>query len=178
MSVVNNTASEKFIEQFTRSQRKLYLFILAQVASASDAEEILQETNLVIWSKCNQFEEGTNFFAWAAAIANFEVLRFRQKRQRDKHTFSQDFVEGIALDMSRQLDHSEERQLALEACLKQRFPATTWNSFANVINREKAGGALPTRSAGQPIRCISLWDASGGSCSNAFASGWPWDKRS
>jgi RNA polymerase sigma-70 factor, ECF subfamily len=116
---VNNATSEKFIELFTRSQRKLYLFILAQVASAADAEEILQETNLVIWSKCDQFEEGTNFFAWAAAIANFEVLRFRQRRQRDKHTFSQEFVEGIALEVVKQLDHTEDRQLALEACLKQ-----------------------------------------------------------
>lgn len=110
---------EKFIELFTRSQRKLYLFILAQVASAGDAEEILQEANLVIWSKCSQFEADTNFFAWAAAIANFEILRFRQRRQRDKHQFSHEFVEGIALEMSRQIDHTEERQSALEACLEQ-----------------------------------------------------------
>jgi RNA polymerase sigma-70 factor (ECF subfamily) len=108
-----------FIELFTRSQRRLYLFILAQVASAVDAEEILQETNLVIWSKSSQFEAGTNFFAWAAAIANYEILRFRQRRQRDKHTFSHEFVESIALDVVEQLDHMEDRRLALEACLGQ-----------------------------------------------------------
>ncbi len=115
----NVPPSDKFIELFTRAQRKLYLFILAQVASAGDADEILQETNLVVWSKCSQFEENTNFFAWAATIANFEILRFRQRRQRDKLTFSQDFVEGVALDASRQIDQTDDRQLALEACLEQ-----------------------------------------------------------
>ena len=119
MAVVSNTANEKFIELFTRSQRKLYLFILAQVPSTGDAEEILQEANLVIWSKCSQFEEDTNFFAWAATIANFEILRFRQRRQRDKHTFSQEFVEGVASEVDQRIDQTEERQHALEACLEQ-----------------------------------------------------------
>lgn len=119
VNVSHISPDEKFIELFTRAQRKLYLFILSQVGSAADAEEILQETNLVIWSKFSQFQEDTNFFAWGAAIANFEILRFRQRRQRDKHTFSHEFVESIALEVGRQLETVDERHQALSACLEQ-----------------------------------------------------------
>jgi hypothetical protein len=80
--------SEEFVQLFTRTQRRLYLFILSQVASTQDAEEILQETNLIVWSKYHQFDVATNFFAWSAQIATYEVLKFRQRKHREKLRFT------------------------------------------------------------------------------------------
>ena len=76
---------EEFIKLFTRYQRRVFLFILSQVPSPVDAEEIHQETNVVVWNKFDQFELGTNFFAWACRIASYEVLKYREKRRRDRH---------------------------------------------------------------------------------------------
>ncbi len=115
----NGPPSEEFIQLFTKAQRQLYLFILAQTGNAQIAEEVLQETNLVIWSKYSQFEPGTNFMAWVRQIAVYEVLKWRQKRSRDKLTFSDDFVQRVAESFTPPAEQIERRQVALERCLEK-----------------------------------------------------------
>ena len=111
--------SEEFIRAFTQSQRPLFLYILPLVGNPSDADEVLQETNLVIWSKWDQFEEGTNFVAWVRAIARLEVFRFRRTRGRKLCFLEDDVLEIVA---SRNETVSEEvylRQEALALCITQ-----------------------------------------------------------
>ena len=111
--------SDEFVQLFTRHQRRLYLFILSQLAGTQDAEEVLQETNLVIWAKYHQFDITTNFFAWAAQIATYEVLKFRQRRQREKLRFSDEFVQTVAAEVLERSDELELRRKALEQCLQK-----------------------------------------------------------
>lgn len=111
--------SEEFIQLFTQAQRSLYLFILAQIGGTQAAEEILQETNLVIWSKYSQFEIGTSFTAWVRQVAVYEILKWKQRKSRDKLTFSDEFVTAIAANFGDQPEHVEQQQLALEQCLKK-----------------------------------------------------------
>jgi RNA polymerase sigma-70 factor (ECF subfamily) len=106
--------SDEFVQLFTRHQRRLYLFILSQLAGTQDAEEVLQETNLVIWAKYHQFDIDTNFFAWAAQIATYEVLKFRQRRQREKLRFSDEFVQSVATEVLERSDELELRRNALQ----------------------------------------------------------------
>jgi RNA polymerase sigma-70 factor (ECF subfamily) len=105
MSEVDNTdeiqlagraPSAEFVQLFTHHQRRLFLYILSQVTNPVEAEEILQETNVVIWSKFSQFQSGTNFLAWVSQIANFEVMKFRTRKRREKLVFSDDFLQTIA----------------------------------------------------------------------------------
>ncbi|MBT5017742.1 sigma-70 family RNA polymerase sigma factor [Planctomicrobium sp.] len=110
---------EEFIQLFTQAQRVLYLFILSQVGKVQAAEEILQETNLVIWSKSSSFEMGSSFIAWVRQIAVYEVLKWKQKRSREKLTFSGEFMNTIAERFSETPEQIELRQLALENCLKK-----------------------------------------------------------
>ncbi len=107
-----------FVQLFTKSQRPLYLFILGQTGGVQDAEEVLQNTNLVVWSKSNQFDPGTNFFAWACQIARYEVLQHRQRYRRDKLKFSDEFLDVVAKDSASRLDDLEPQRLALEVCLQ------------------------------------------------------------
>lgn len=112
----------EFVQEFTRAQRRLYLYILAQVGRPTDAEEILQETNLIIWRKARQFEIGTNFFAWSSRIAMYEVLKFRERRGREKLRFSCAFVETIAAEAAEAGDYWETRRAALSTCLEKLRP--------------------------------------------------------
>lgn len=118
-SPVSVTPGEEFIQLFTQAQRSLYLYILAQVGRTQAAEEILQETNLVIWSKSSQFQLGTSFTAWVRQIAVYEVLKWKQKQSRDKLTFSDDFISTVAESFSEPPEQIEKRHLALEQCLKK-----------------------------------------------------------
>jgi len=114
--------SEEFVQLFTRTQRRLYLTILSQVPRPEDAEEILQNANVVIWSKCHQFEMGTHFFAWAAKIASFEVLKYRQKHARERLQFSDDFVRTVAETLEEESTQFELRRRALTQCLEKLRP--------------------------------------------------------
>ena len=75
----NDNASAEFVSLLTGHQRKLYSFILSLLRNPSDADDVLQETNLVLWQKCNEFEPGTNFGAWAFRVAQFQVMAHRKK---------------------------------------------------------------------------------------------------
>ncbi|KAA0140691.1 MULTISPECIES: sigma-70 family RNA polymerase sigma factor [Gimesia] len=109
--------SREFISLFTRHQRRIYLYILSMIPHPLEAEEILQNTNLVIWKKAAQFEVGTNFFAWACQIAHYEILKYRKKRGRDKHQFSDEFVSQVAEAVKENQDLFELRRNALTFCL-------------------------------------------------------------
>ncbi|REJ93350.1 MAG: RNA polymerase subunit sigma [Planctomycetota bacterium] len=111
--------TEEFVQLFTANQRRLYLFILPQVATTQDADEVLQETNLVIWNKYQQFSVGTNFFAWAAQIATYEVLKHRQRRYREKLQFNDEFVNLVAAEAAERGDELEQRRRALQHCLSR-----------------------------------------------------------
>ncbi len=111
--------SEEFVQLFTRSQRAVYLFILAQVGNVHSAEEILQETNLVIWAKLDQFADGSNFLSWARQIAKFEILKHRQRFRRERLTFSEEFVAAVAEEAAQISGEQELRREALHHCLSK-----------------------------------------------------------
>jgi RNA polymerase sigma-70 factor, ECF subfamily len=108
-----------FIQLFTRSQRRIYLFILSQVGNTNDAEEILQDANVIVWSKYQQFQAGTNFVAWACQIAMFEIMKFRTRRKREKLQFSDEFVSRVAEKVAEDSDVLETRRSALSVCLSK-----------------------------------------------------------
>lgn len=114
--------SQEFIREFTKVQRRLYLLILSQVPSPTDAEEIQQETNVILWKKQADYQAGTNFFAWAAQIARFEILKHRRRHARSKLTFSDEFMEAVADDVEERSDVLEARRHALKGCLDKLKP--------------------------------------------------------
>ncbi|MFM9959666.1 MAG: sigma-70 family RNA polymerase sigma factor [Planctomycetaceae bacterium] len=108
----------EFVQLFTKSQRRLFLFILAQVSNTTDAEEILQDTNVIIWSKFHKFQLGTSFFAWAGKIATYEILKYRDKKRAGRLVFSDEFISRVADDAIEISDELEKRREALSECLR------------------------------------------------------------
>lgn len=121
-SLATSGPGEHFIQLFTRHQRPLYLFILSQLGNTQEAEEVLQNTNVVLLTKASQFQPGTKFFAWACQVARYEVLQFRQSLHRDRLRFSAEFVDAFANETPFVSDEWERRKLALEACLAKLRP--------------------------------------------------------
>jgi RNA polymerase sigma-70 factor, ECF subfamily len=109
----------EFIKEFTRHQRQVFLYILSQVSNPLEAEEILQETNLVIWNKCDQFTPGTNFKAWACQIARYEVLKHLERHRRDRHYFNDELIEQIAQESFDESLEWEFRREGLAHCMQK-----------------------------------------------------------
>lgn len=113
--------SDAFVMQITACQSRLYAYILSLTGDREQAREVLQETNLVIWRKADQFEEGTNFIAWAFQIARYQVLAYRQKIARDKLVFDDALLDGMA-DIFAEDESFDARQDALAMCIEQIAP--------------------------------------------------------
>ncbi len=108
---------ERFATLLATCQRRVFLYVLGLLHNAADAEEVLQETNLVLWRKFDQYQPGTSFDRWACRIAYYEVLKFREKRARGERLFSNEFVESLAVQAERDWDLLDARRSALAACL-------------------------------------------------------------
>jgi len=110
---------DEFIRLFTMIQRPLFLYILPLVGNAPDTDEVLQETNLVIWAKRDQFQPGTNFLAWGRAIARLEVFRFRRSRGSKLKFLDGELLEVLADRTEQHSTEFERRREALNFCLEQ-----------------------------------------------------------
>ncbi|MFH1265460.1 MAG: sigma-70 family RNA polymerase sigma factor [Planctomycetota bacterium] len=108
---------ERFVQLLATCQRRVFLYALRLVHNATDAEEILQETNLVLWRKFDQYRPGTDFARWACRVAYYEVLKFREKRAKEERVFSNDFIETLATESESAMDLLDARRDALARCL-------------------------------------------------------------
>jgi len=90
----------------------------------ASADDVVQEAMLVVTRKYDQFEEGTSMLAWCRSIVRIEVLRLRQRQQRDGSLVRRllDDSIGAAFDefqSTPQSDDSESWREALERCLQR-----------------------------------------------------------
>lgn len=109
---------EEFARLFSRNARRIYGFIMTLVFNHHDAEEVFQNTNVVLWNKFADFEPDSNFFAWASRIAYYEVLSLMKQKRRSR-TFSDESLELLANEAVAMSDKSSERYDALEECLEK-----------------------------------------------------------
>ena len=70
---------DEFIVHLTACQNRLYAYVFSLLPDRERRRDVLQETNLVLWRKSDQFMAGTDFGAWACKVAYFEVLAERRR---------------------------------------------------------------------------------------------------
>ena len=108
---------DEFVMQLIAVQGRLQAYILSLVLDRDRANDILQQTNLVILEKEPHFTPGSNFSAWTAKIAFYEVLTDRRHRQRSRLLFSDEMLQLIADHADAALDVQDERIDALNDCI-------------------------------------------------------------
>jgi RNA polymerase sigma-70 factor (ECF subfamily) len=113
---------DTFVRLLGQNQRRIFLYVISMVPNWNDAEEIIQETNLVLWREFARFRPGTNFAAWACKVAFHQVLAWRKRVRRDRLEFSASFLEAVADEVATASDALEERSLGLARCI-ERLPA-------------------------------------------------------
>ena len=109
--------TEDYAELMAAHQGRLESFIRSLTGDSDVARDILQEVNVVLLKKAKEFEEGTNFTAWAFRIARFEVMTWRRKMGRSRLTFDDELIGQVAQTAERLDDHYLKRVEALKECL-------------------------------------------------------------
>ena len=115
----SGATGKEFLTEYNKINNRLRAYIRQLVPTRHDADEVLQDTSIVLWNKFSDFEAGTNFFAWACRIAHFQVLNYRRTKARDKHVFSDALFEILAEETDEIVEFHDERTTALKLCFKQ-----------------------------------------------------------
>ena len=109
-----------FLKLLLEHQPKIHAYILSLVTSQSDADDILQEVCSQLWSRFDQFEEGTNFLSWALRFAFFEVLNFRSKKSKSRQLlFDNEVLQQMIPILDEEMQSADVRMDALEQCLEK-----------------------------------------------------------
>ncbi|MEI7908884.1 MAG: sigma-70 family RNA polymerase sigma factor [Verrucomicrobiota bacterium] len=112
-----------FVVLITRHQAAIYAYILTIHPDRVAAQDILQETNLVLCRKVEDFEPGTSFKAWSFRVAYWQTMAHLKRVQRaGLVALEPEVLDLVALEAEEQLGDFEERHLALRSCL-QKLPA-------------------------------------------------------
>lgn len=109
---------DQFVQRFIRSQDRIYAYVATLLPNRADAEEVFQQTSLVLWKKWQHFDPARDFVAWACGIAHHEVRNFlRKHKHRGRVYLSEDVLAEVAQTRLELHDVLEARRHALRRCL-------------------------------------------------------------
>lgn len=115
--MTENDKKSRFFGLYNQVHVRLYGYLLAIVHNQTDAEDLLQDTAVVLWDKFDQFREGTNFGAWAVKIASNKAIDFVRKNRNTKMFFSEDFYTTVSQQALKDSFDDSEHSEAFGFCL-------------------------------------------------------------
>jgi len=118
----NADDAERFIRLFTANERRIYAYILALLGNLADADDVLQETSVVLWRQFDQYTPGTSFTAWAFAVARNKVMTHRQTRRRSRLRFNPALIDTLSEELAARQQQHDRRHEALAQCIEQLPP--------------------------------------------------------
>jgi RNA polymerase sigma-70 factor (ECF subfamily) len=115
-----NAQRAEFAELLARHQGQLLSYIYSLVRNLDDADDLFQQTSLVLWDKFDQFDRERAFVGWACGVARYEVLNFVRARSRDRVRFSDELSLAL-IEAQEELEQEglEERRTLLAGCMKK-----------------------------------------------------------
>ena len=103
---------------------ELIAYARSLLGNYAAAEDAVQEAMLVVVKKFDQFQEGTSMLAWCRSIVRIEVLRAKQRKQRERSLAGRLLDDAIdaAFDefqTTRRREDAESWREALERCFER-----------------------------------------------------------
>jgi RNA polymerase sigma-70 factor (ECF subfamily) len=115
-------AVEKVQRLFLRHAGLLRGFILGLMPDHNRAEDVFQELFLTVTRKAREFTPGSNFLAWARAIARLKVLEACRASRGGPHLLDPEALEAVIAVADEADDDWAPKREALQKCLKQLAP--------------------------------------------------------
>jgi len=113
---------EEFVLLMTRHQRQIWWFIHSLLPAPNAADDVLQETGLVLWRKWDQFDRSREFLPWACGIARLQVLRFVREHRAKRQFLDEKVMNELADVAEEKIQHMtrvETRIESLKKCIEE-----------------------------------------------------------
>lgn len=119
MSAEPHNSGEHIVGLIARHQPEIHRYVLSLLPDRMLADDVVQETNLVLWRKAEEYDPAQPFLPWALTIAWYQVKAARRDAGRDRHVFDDDLVELLAVENREAESRSADLEAALERCLAE-----------------------------------------------------------
>ena len=114
-----NTAQQRFLSLFLRSEREIFRYVAALVPNMADAEDIVQQTALALWEKFDAYDPNQPFTPWACRFALNKTKQWIERRKRWQALLEGELAEELAQRRDELRPDIERRLKHLEGCLNQ-----------------------------------------------------------
>lgn len=109
----------EFVQLFIRHERRVFAYLMTVLGNAADAEDVLQQTSVTLWSKFDDFEAGSDFAAWAIRTAYLTARNHLRSRSRSRVCFSQAMFDAVAAQVAARPGEADAVHEALGDCLER-----------------------------------------------------------
>lgn len=118
-SVLEPEDAAKFVELLTAHQRKLYAYISTMLMGDIAAADVLQDTNVDLWTRSKDFDFNRPFLPWAFAFARQRVMAHRKSQSRSRLLFSESALAAIEAECTKLAGSADSRMAALKGCVEK-----------------------------------------------------------
>jgi RNA polymerase sigma-70 factor, ECF subfamily len=113
---------EDFVRLLMANERRIFAYVLTLLPNVADAEDVLQETSIVLWRKFPEYQPGSDFTSWAFRIAQNMVRNARAKHQRCRVKFDEELFAAVAADAERMREELDLGRSVLAECIDELPP--------------------------------------------------------
>jgi len=117
-AVIAMDRQKDFLARFLREQSRVYGYIVTLLPNRTNAEEVFQETALILWEKWDTFDPTREFVPWACGIAHNVARNFMRKHARGVY-LDDDALAQVAAERLDRGTELNDRQGALSNCVER-----------------------------------------------------------
>jgi RNA polymerase sigma-70 factor (ECF subfamily) len=107
----------EFLQLFMTHQDGLRAYIRSMIREPGLADDVFQETSIVLWKEFARFDRARSFGAWARGIASHKVLKAYGQVRRRGIPLTPEAIAAITTAFDEREDVLEAERLALRSCL-------------------------------------------------------------
>lgn len=133
---------EEFVALIRQHTNQILAYIDSLLLNWNDAEDLFQDTCLVLWQKFDEFTLGTNFLAWALRIADHKVMNFLKRKSR-RMAFTAALRESLIGEVSSRESQATSVDASLLAGCMERLPPNDRKLVRDCYGND------------EPVRCLA-----------------------
>lgn len=118
-SASKSGTQQEFLRVFLANEREIFRYVAALVPPTADAQEIVQQTAVVLWEKFDQYDASRPFAPWACRFALNIARQWMTRRQRWKALLDGGLAEELALRREQLRQEFDARLVHLANCVQK-----------------------------------------------------------
>ena len=112
-------SQQEFLRVFLANEREILRYVVALVPNLGDAQEIVQQTAVVLWEKFDQYDAERPFAPWACRFALNVTRQWMARRKRWKALLDGELAEELAVRREQLRSEFDARLVHLGQCLQK-----------------------------------------------------------